>query len=90
MTPKQRDLARHALGLPNRNRRSYRNRFFASYTPGGDYEQWEEMREAGYAERARVSPDGRRYGFWLTESGALAALNKGESLCPEDFPPATP
>ncbi len=29
LTPKQRELARHALGLPNKMRMSYRNRFVA-------------------------------------------------------------
>ena len=89
MTAKQRKLARHALGLPNRDRRSYRNRFFANYRPGGDYEQWDAMWNRGLAERALVM-DGDCYRFWLTETGAQMAINKGESLCPEDFPRATP
>ena len=35
MTPKQRKLARHALGLPNAKRQSFRNRFVASYCRAG-------------------------------------------------------
>ena len=88
MTPQQRKLARHALGLPNLHKQSYRNRFFASYAPGGDYDQWAKMEDAGLAERAAVSGDGKRYSFWLTEKGARLALDVGERLCPEDFPPA--
>lgn len=89
MTPKQRKLARHALGLPNRARRSYRNRFVATYCEGGDYDQWSEMTDAGLAERAPVltgSQGRKRARFWLTEVGARAALDPGETLCREDFP----
>ncbi|WP_342152282.1 hypothetical protein [Methylorubrum sp. SB2] len=83
MTPRQLELARHALGLPNRTRRSYRNRFLA----GGESPEWRAMVAAGQAERAEPDEHGRTW-FWLTTAGALAALGKGERLCPEDFPPA--
>ena len=74
-------------------RQSYRNRFIASYQPGGDYDQWSAMADAGLAERARVmtGPDERQTArFWLTEAGARTALDPGETLCPEDFPPLPP
>lgn len=94
MTPRQRTLARHALGLPNARMRSYRNRFVASYATGGDYDQWRRMVDRGLAERSDTpmqSGASNRgiasisYLFWLTQKGALAALVAGETLDPEDF-----
>lgn len=83
MTPRQRELARHALGLPNDRRRSYRNRFLA----GGLCEDWNAMTAAGLAEAGQPDDLGRTW-FWLTRAGAEAALDRGEMLCPEDFPQA--
>jgi len=85
MTPTQRLLARHALGLPNRRKRSYRNRYVAAYIPGGEFDQWSAMESAGWAERGAFRPD-RTARFWLTPEGARLALEPGESLDPEDFP----
>lgn len=87
MTPKQRKLARHALGLPNAKKQSFRNRFEAAQAPCGDFEQWARMEAQGLARRdtsARASSTTCL--FWLTRTGAKAVLNKGETLCPEDFP----
>lgn len=89
MTPEQRLLARHALGLPNDRNRSYRNRFFTAIY-GDTRNRWVEMVEAGWAEVQPVGivPDERhRFLFSLTTAGALLALDAGESLCQEDFPP---
>lgn len=85
-TQAQTDLARHALGLPNRKRRSYRNRFVAG--PGhSDYDDWQAMVERGDARRRAGSAlTGGDELFWLTRQGAQAALKRGEKLCPEDFP----
>lgn len=85
MTPRQKQLARHALGLDGSRKQSYRNRFFAG--PGhADFADWQELVATGFArerEPNAVRPD---HAFWLTREGADAALNKGERLCPEDFP----
>lgn len=90
MSPAQRELARHALGLPNKMRMSYRNRFVAGHDHD-DYQDWRDMCSAGYADRrGPLNSYGRDDLFWLTESGAKLALNKGERLDPEDFPKATP
>lgn len=83
LTPDERALARHALGLPNDKKRSYRNRFAAARNTEA-CEQWEAMRAKGAA-------DVFAYGeilkwFHLTKDGASAALDAGESLDPEDFP----
>jgi len=82
MGPEQRRLARHALGLPNRYRRSYRNRFLS----GGECSDWRAMEAAGHAESGKPDEHGRIW-FWLTRAGAEAALDPGERLCREDFPP---
>lgn len=77
MTPEQKKLARHALGLDNSaaKGRSYRNRYFSH---AGNPE-WVAMVEAG---EATVNGPW----FHLTRSGAEAALNPREKLDPEDFP----
>lgn len=80
MTPEQKTLARHALGLPNKDKRSYRNRY---YTGPAD-QCWDAMFAADEA-GMEILGSGRRW-FWLTHKGARAALEPGESLCPEDFP----
>lgn len=81
MTPYQRGLARHALGLRKGQRVSYRNRYFAN--PGSkDVEAWLELVSRGLAEH-----DTPNF-FYLTYSGALLALDKGEKLDVEDFPEA--
>lgn len=84
MTPRQRQLARHALGLPNARRRSYRNRFCAAYVPGGDFDEWAALDRAGLARL--INAQDRLATFHLTLAGARAALDPGESLCAEDFP----
>lgn len=88
LSPRQIELARHALGLPNGRRRSYRNHFCCG--PGHtDFEEWQAMRDAGTARRFKPTAlsDGN-FMFLLTEAGARAALRRGETLDPEDFPKA--
>lgn len=80
-TPEQIELARHALGLPNDRRRSYRNRYLA----GGPSPEWSGMVDAGMAERGETCSRGMTW-FWLTRAGAQAVLKRGERLCSEDFP----
>lgn len=90
MTPEQIELARHALGLPNRQRKSYRNRFVAG--PGhGDYMQWVQMVVSGIAEQHTVlGLAGGADLFVLTTVGASMALRPREKLDREDFPGARP
>ena len=88
MTPEQRELARHALGLdnPKAGRTSYRNRFFA----GRGHPAWDALHDmvgAGWM-NLEDEPDGKQTRFWLTTRGAMMALNPGESLDREDFPNA--
>ena len=81
LTPEQIELARHALGIPNKRRKSYRNRFVigAGCT---DYEQWMAMVALGAAKRVDASrvPFGGDDLFYLTMSGARAALNVADCV----------
>lgn len=86
MTPNQKELARHALGLNGRNKCSYRNHFVAG-PAHRDYSDWVAMVAGGFAVRV----DGKRLSFGgddmfrMTRNGAQLALSKGESLDDEDF-----
>jgi len=85
MTPEQIELARHALGLPNERRTSYRNHFVCG--PGHrDYLNWSAMLAEGNANMHSGSliTGGDCY-FFLTQAGAEAALKAGEFLSIEDF-----
>ena len=85
MTPEQIELARHALGLPNKRHLSYRNHFVAA-EGHPDYINWCEMVEAGEA-RGRIGSEltGGDPVFWLTLAGASLALRQGEHLNMDDF-----
>ena len=94
MTPKQIELARHALGLPNELRRSCRNRFIAG-EGHANHAEWTAMVEAGHAQRHRAEKQIIRAEkrisrgdcvFQLTDQGAKAAVMPGEELNPYDFP----
>lgn len=87
MNSAQRKMARHALGLDGQRRRSHRNRYFTAVdTPGED--EWNDLCRRGLAERENGS--GKLVHFYLTEQGAREALDEGEILDPEDFPPSVP
>lgn len=78
MTPKQTDMARHALGLDGRRNVSYRNRYVTG--PGsGDHEPWLAMVAAGLAGKrdGKTLPYGGDDMFWLTPAGARAVLRAG-------------
>lgn len=87
MTDYQRDLARHALGLPNKRKTTYRNRYVVG-RGNKDYGEWQAMVAAGEAGRrdAVTVPFGGDDLFWLTFKGAKAAMQPGEKLDPEDIP----
>jgi len=83
--PKQIELGRHALGLPNRLRKSYRNHFCAGATHD-DFADWMQMVEQGNAVRSGgLELFGGDFFFRLTNVGALACLSVGEKLDAEDF-----
>ena len=88
LSDQQRELARHALGLPNGKRTSYRNHFVTG-EGSPDYEPWIVMCAADLATRRKGSPlTGGDDLFCLTTAGAELALDVDEKLDPEDFPDA--
>lgn len=83
MNPTHLKMARHMLGLPNRTKRSYRNRYFAP--PGGSaHKDLQQMEAKGWV--VTENEGGRHIFGRLTRVGAEMALERGEALCPEDFP----
>jgi hypothetical protein len=85
LTPRQIELARHALGL-TRSKTSYRNHFCA-HAGSDDHKHWDDMVEKGFANVKRnFSLSGNGDAFWLNIKGAKAVLRRGEKLSKEDFP----
>ena len=83
MNNKQIPLARHALGLPNKNNTSYRNRFCTG--PGStEYEEWEAMVAQGDAVKRTSSLWGGDSMYHLTLRGALAVREPKEHISRED------
>jgi hypothetical protein len=65
MTETQKELARHALGLPNRKNESYRNHFCTG--PGSlDFDHWEDLVTKGLADKRTDGPWGGDHMFYLT------------------------
>lgn len=89
MSERQRELARHALGLKaGRGRwpKSYRNHFVAS-EGHTDWPDWMLLTHAGLAKHRDGGPlSGGDEVFWLKRTGAEMALKPNERLNPEDFP----
>lgn len=88
VTPEQRKIARHALGLdnPDAKGKSYRNRYYASR----GHSAWTDLHVmvgAGWM-NLEDEPQSRDTLFYLTTAGALLALDLGEKLDREDFPRA--
>lgn len=80
-------LARHAMGLPNQRKVTYRN-CYVTGAGSDNHAVWMAMVEAGLATRrdgARL-PFGGDDLFTLTREGGTAALLKDERLRHEDFP----
>lgn len=83
ITPKQRELARHALGLPNKQNTTYRNHFCIG--KGGDgYEDWEALAAQGAAVKAVGGVNWSGDFFYLTLEGAKAVLLPKEHISRED------
>lgn len=83
LTATQREMARHALGLPNRKNLSYRNHYCIGSTAEG-YDEWRDLVVKGLA----VERTGPMWGgdsmFYLTLEGALLARDPKDHLFPED------
>lgn len=84
MTPEQRKMARHALGLPAKVV-SYRNSFAAA--PDTDiHAAWSDLEKRGLAKVGHKNA--HFHMFHLTLAGAKEAAEPWEHLDPEDFPDA--
>lgn len=86
MDERQTELARHALGLDGKRKRSFRNSF-VTHPGGSDHSFWMGMVNDGDAVvvAGRRLPFGGDDLFVLTTVGASRALRDGETLDPEDF-----
>ena len=84
MTDAQRNLARHALGLPNRSRCSYRNHYVIDQGP--DYEAWMAMVADNLARRHAMAWICGGVMFTLTRAGAELALKPRRSAGPRGLP----
>ena len=83
MTERQIELARHALGLPNKKRTSYRNHFCIGQ--GGEgHAEWMDLVAKGMAWRATGPHWGGADMFYLSMKGALAARLPNEHISRED------
>ena len=82
LTPAERHLGRHALGLGGRRRVSWRNHYVC-----GTHVDWERLVRSGLATVRRSSEPAGLHTYRLTRAGAEAALEPGEGLDPQDFPP---
>ncbi len=83
MNTNQREMARHALGFPNKKNESYRNHFCIG--PGGDgYEDWLDLVSKGLAVRRTSQHHGGDDLFYLTLTGALMVRTDKEHLSSED------
>lgn len=83
MTDRQRQIARHMLGLDSPTMRSYRN-YFVANSDHADFVTLAEMQREGLVARLTNGP-GSDYWF-LTRAAAESVLLPGESLDAEDFP----
>lgn len=83
MNDKQRELARHALGLPNKKNMSYRNHFCID-VGSDDYDQWEDLVSKGLAVKALGGKNWSVDFFYLTLEGAKSALLPKEHISSED------
>jgi len=86
MTPKQKELVRHALGF-DAQRKSYRNRYHATHN-SPDHKAWVAMVAQGWAEVYDTQAPFGMTCFVVTRKAAIAVMEPGESLDHEDFPEA--
>lgn len=83
MTQWQKELARHALGLPNPRNESYRNHFCTD-SGSEEHREWEKLVSEGMAVKRTGTMWGGSDMFHLTLKGALEAREPKEHLSRED------
>lgn len=78
-------MARHALGLPNKQRTTYRNHFCIG--PAGDgYAEWEQLvsQKLAVKQTSKSKLWGENDMFHLTLAGAKEVLESNEHISKED------
>lgn len=85
LTHREIELGRHALGLPNMQRKSYRNRYYVAAGTLGAL-AWDGMVKKGAAEKYAAASGQTLDLYCMTDHGAVACLKEKERLCPEDLP----
>ena len=83
MSDKQRELARHALGLPNEQNTTFRNHYCVG-PENPDYAKWEDLVEKGLAVKALGGQNWCGDFFYLTLEGAREVLLPDEHISRED------
>ena len=74
----KRDMARHALGLPNEKNTAYRN-YYETSEDGPDRQEWLNIVDSGLAIQSGESM------FHLSLEGVMWALEQNEAIRKEDF-----
>ncbi len=83
MTPQQIELARHALGLPNKKHTTNRN-YFCTGPGSKDFDAWEAMVAEGNAIRRITTQFGGDNLYYLTMKAALSVRGPKEHISRED------
>lgn len=79
LTPKETHVLRPALGLYDRSKITYRNRYYAG---GFDAETWRGLVTRGLAYEGNTDPHGTW--FMASRAGFEAVQRKGEKLGPDE------
>ena len=82
------EMAKHCIGLDRkkpyiRHRKKFYRPYRNFYVTGSDYEDWETMKQAGYADRDKEKNQHGGYTYWLTRSG-LDWLEEQLGMCIHD------
>lgn len=83
MTDKQRELARHALGLPNKKNTTHRNYFVIGVGSDG-HNEWMKLVTQGLAIKRTAEPFAGDDLFYLTMDGARLVLEPKEHISREE------
>ena len=84
MTDRQIELARHALGLDGRHKRSSRN-YFALYPDSDGFDAWTQMVADGNATTRPCGVNTQMVYFHVTPEAAFSVIRIGESLRDEEL-----
>lgn len=85
MNERQKELARHALGLPNKQKMTYRNHFVAG-SGHPDFHDWLEMTSRGEAAmRTGRAMSGGDPIFYVTPLGLTLAVDLREKVGREEL-----